>query len=264
MSLSIDISYQQSAHKISIATELPNQGISGIFGPSGVGKTTLLRFIAGLDNPMTGKISFNNQTWFKPAASVSPQQRKVGFVFQDSRLFPHLDVRSNLTLAQSQTKAPQLDQAALCEAFGIISLLDKRANKLSAGQQQRVAIVRSLLAQPSLLLLDEPLAALDRHSKQTIIQQLKEHSAKHQLPMIYVSHSANEIEQLCDNLLMLHHDGRIEFGESKQLLQHYLQQQASVVACDDKLQQITLTLTAEQYQHYRQRPHLFISDDKKE
>lgn len=264
MSLSIDIKYQQSSKQLSIACEFPTQGISGIFGPSGVGKTTLLRFIAGLETPQAGHISFNQQHWFSGKSNTSPQQRKVGFVFQDSRLFPHLDVRSNLKLAQKQVKNSKLNLMTLCEHFAITDLLNKRANKLSAGQQQRVAIVRSLLAEPCLLLLDEPLAALDRKNKQSIIKQLKKHSAEQLLPMIYVSHSASEVEQLCDNLLMLKQDDTVVFGRTNKLLQQYLQQQTIVIDSNDQLQQITLALQPEQYLHYRELSHVFISGDKKE
>jgi len=260
MSLSIDIQYQQSSNLLSMNCQFPAQGISGIFGPSGAGKTTLLRFIAGLDTPLSGTISFKQQTWFDTEQKVSPQQRRVGFVFQDSRLFPHLDVRSNLALAQRSVKKPKLKLEQLCEDFGVTELLKQRANKLSAGQQQRVAIVRSLLAQPQLLLLDEPLAGLDRQSKQLMINQLKAHSTKYSLPMIYVSHSANEIDQLCDYLVMLKHDGNVISGATSILLSPHFQQQATITGSDEQSHQITLSLTPTQFLLYREAPHVYIGN----
>jgi len=259
MSLSIDIQYQLTSTQLAINCQFPSQGISGIFGPSGVGKTTLLRLIAGLDQPQTGLITFNQTLWFDNKCCVTPKLRRVGFVFQDSRLFPHLNVQQNLRLAQQQVSKPVLDILAISDDFGISELLPQRANKLSAGQQQRVAIVRSLLAQPQLLLLDEPLAALDQHSKQSLITQLKAHSAKHQLPMIYVSHSASELDQLCHYLVMIKPDGKVEYGDSHILLQQYLQQQTTVISSDDQQHRITLSLTPQQYQRYKEQQHILIS-----
>jgi len=259
MSLTLDIKYRLLTRTLSIQCEFPSDGISGIFGPSGVGKTSLLRLVSGLDQPSSGNIRFKDQAWFSDSKTMSPRQRRVGFVFQDSRLFPHLNVERNLSLVQQQVVNPTHDLAQLCADFEISDLLPQRANKLSAGQQQRVAIVRSLLAQPQLLLLDEPLAALDESNKHTMLTQLKIHSEKYQLPMIYVSHNANEIAQFCDSLLLLNHDNSIEFGDSQLLLQQHLQQKTTVVTTDDQQHLITLSLTPQQYQRYRNKLHLFIS-----
>jgi len=260
MSLKLTIDYRLGRNNVAIKCQFPSQGISAIYGPSGIGKTSLLRLIAGLDRPVSGDIVFNKEVWFSAEKTISPQQRRVGFVFQDSRLFPHLDVRANLMLAYQQAQGPTFDIEQLCGDFGIADLLILRANKLSAGQQQRVAIVRSLLAQPQLLLLDEPMAALDDGNKQLLIRQLKIHSEKYTLPMIYVSHNASEIDQLCSQLLLLKHDGNVEMGHASTLLDQYLQHQVEVIAADDKRHQISLALTPEQYRQYKKQSHLLISN----
>jgi len=262
MSLQLAIDYRLGRNNVAIKCQFPNQGISAIYGPSGIGKTSLLRLIAGLDRPVSGDIVFNKEVWFSADKMISPQQRRVGFVFQDSRLFPHFDVHANLMLAYHQAQRSTLDIGQLCRAFNITDLLTLQANKLSAGQQQRVAIVRSLLAQPQLLLLDEPMAALDDGNKQLLIRQLKIHSEKYKLPMIYVSHNASEIDQLCDQLLLLKHDGNVEMGNASTLLTQYLQHQVEVIATDDKRHHISLALTPEQYLQYKNQSHLLLSIKK--
>ena len=264
MTLDIDITYQQPSFSLAVTCQFPNHGISGIFGPSGVGKTTLLRCIAGLEQPTSGSISFNRKHWLAGDSSMSTIRRNVGFVFQDSRLFPHLTVLENLTIVQRQIKHPKLSINKLSDQFGILALWPQRASELSAGQQQRVAIVRSLLAQPSLLLLDEPLAALDKKSKSIVMRQLKQHSIEHCLAMIYVSHSATEIAQLCDSLLLMTHEGTMEFGDATTLLHQYkhLGDRVEITNNNTQQHQITLTLSPSQYQHYKELGHIFISGDK--
>ena len=217
MSLIININCAKDTFNMAVNCEIPHHGISGIYGPSGIGKTTLLRCLAGLENPSSGEIIWNNEPWFNSKVNQATSQRRVGFVFQDSRLFPHLTVRKNLSLAQQTLKQHRFDLEQLAATYNISDLLSKQANALSVGQQQRVAIVRSLLAQPQLLLLDEPLAALDSHNKQHIISQLKQHSQNHDLPMLYISHSSEEISQLCDNLLILDHQ-KTYWGPGKAII----------------------------------------------
>ncbi|MGB1299384.1 MAG: ATP-binding cassette domain-containing protein, partial [Psychrobium sp.] len=179
MTLKLNIQQPLAHFDLNIDVKLNAHGIIGLFGQSGSGKTNLLRAIAGLNESSSGNIVFNNHQW----PLNSKHTCRVGMVFQDSRLFNHLTVAQNIEIVN------QLDSAvleSLINDFGIAPLLDKRCSLLSAGQQQRVAMVRSLTARPDLLLLDEPLSALDDNAKQQLMLALKNYSQQQQLVMIYV------------------------------------------------------------------------------
>ena len=247
MSLQVDICHINTHFSLKLKCQFPATGISGIFGHSGTGKTTLLRCIAGLEPAASGSINFHDQQWLtKSNGATLAEHRKVGMVFQDSRLFPHLSVEKNLLLAQQQVKNPSVSIAKLCDDFSITALLNKSANQLSAGQQQRVAIVRSLLAQPQLLLLDEPLSALDHQAKKQLMAALKEFSAQHSLPMLYVSHSPTELAYLCDQLLIIKEGVMVDFGNAKELLtaQGLLGHQGKIVNINHASNQVTIELSA--------------------
>ena len=248
MSLQININHQHPHFTLNLKCQFPATGISGVFGHSGSGKTTLLRCIAGLETQVSGQINFHGQQWLGTKRPVKAQQRKVGLVFQDSRLFPHLSVFQNLTLVQAQVSNPTLDIMQLCDDFGIMALLTKPAHSLSSGQQQRVAIIRSLVAQPQLLLLDEPLSALDMPAKEQLMGLIKDFSEQHHLPMINVSHSAREISQLCDQLLMLEHGEMIDFGPAQRLLKDhgYLGQHGLIREINHQTNTLTIELSDEE------------------
>lgn len=183
---------------------LPNHGITGIFGHSGSGKTTLLRGIAGLET-MQGELIVNNSVWQNETINLPTHKRPIGYVFQEASLFSHLSVRDNLNYAlkraDTQSTLIQLDDAV--SLLDIQSLLNQYPHSLSGGERQRVAIARALLINPQLLLMDEPLASLDIQKKLEILPYLETLHRELTLPIIYVSHSPDEISRLADHLLVL-------------------------------------------------------------
>lgn len=172
-------------------------GISALFGPSGSGKTTLLRIIAGLQ-AATGLVKFGDHHWLDGSKSVAPHLRDVSYVFQDARLFPHLDVRGNISFARP--KAPIDD---VVDALDLGALLPRRVHDLSGGERQRVALGRALIAAPKLLLLDEPLGALDRRRKLEILPYIDRLATEFKVPTLFVSHSIEEVSRLASHVTLL-------------------------------------------------------------
>ena len=195
--------------------EIPARGVLGIFGHSGSGKTTLLRCIAGLENDVSGQITLNQQHWLTAHRSRPTHRRNLGYVFQDSRLFPHKTVEKNLDYGVSR-KQPgagnnTVDPEHLLSLLAIGHLLQRKPHELSGGEKQRVAIARALLKSPDILLLDEPLASLDDSRKQEILPYLEKLHDELNIPMLYVSHSLPEVSRLCDYMLVLE-QGRVVFA----------------------------------------------------
>lgn len=183
------------------------QLVIGLFGASGTGKTTILHSIAGLIRPQSGWIKIQNQTWFDQAQNIhlSTQQRRVGLVFQDAQLFPHKNVKQNLLFGFKHI-APQQRQFEvdyIVELLKLRHLLERMPMKLSGGEKQRVALGRALLYSPQLLLLDEPLSALDTAHKAEIIPFFQRVKQEIKIPMLYVSHDHAEIEQLSKTIWYL-------------------------------------------------------------
>ncbi|QCO67168.1 ATP-binding cassette domain-containing protein [Luteimonas yindakuii] len=170
--------------------------VVALTGPSGAGKTSVLNAIAGLLRPRAGRIEIDGRVLFDHAAGVDlpPHRRRVGYVFQDARLFPHLDVRANLHYARRAEE--RFAFAPVVELLGIGALLDRRTANLSGGEAQRVAIGRALLSQPALLLFDEPLSALDPKRREELIPYLQRVRDEIRLPMLYVSHSLDDVRRL--------------------------------------------------------------------
>jgi len=197
---------------LDVELSLPARGITGILGPSGSGKTTLLRCMAGLERGADGRLEVGGETWEDTAASLSlpVHRRRVGYVFQEPRLFRHLDVRRNLDYALRRRDAgtDEVEEARIVDMLGIAHLLSRRVGDLSGGEAQRVAIARALLRAPRLVLMDEPLASLDRRRRDDVMPFLDRMHADLELPIIYVSHSIDEICRLCDHLVVLD-DGRV-------------------------------------------------------
>ncbi|RNF32391.1 molybdenum ABC transporter ATP-binding protein [Massilia aurea] len=192
--------------------DLPDHGVSALFGHSGSGKTTLLRILAGLERAPGAVIAVGDETWQDDARGVyvPTHRRGIGYVFQEASLFDHLDVRANLEfgLKRLPPSARRFDIGPVTELLGIGHLLDQRPATLSGGERQRAAIARTLLASPRLLLMDEPLAALDMKRKQEILPYLERLHDELALPVVYVSHSADEVARLADYLVVLE-QGRV-------------------------------------------------------
>lgn len=202
-----------------LEASLPARGISALFGPSGSGKTTVLDTIAGLRPDIRqAQVSFSGQCWQSADMRMPPWERPIAYVFQEPRLFPHLSVRGNLEYAQRRARGPAQPVAQIADALDIGALLDRQPQKLSAGQGQRVAIARALLSAPALLLLDEPLANLDRASAAHCLHCLLQVAEENTLPMLYVSHRIEEVATIADQLLLLR-DGQLEAsGATRNLL----------------------------------------------
>ncbi|MDE1167948.1 MAG: molybdenum ABC transporter ATP-binding protein [Pseudomonas sp.] len=198
---------------LDVDLQLPGRGVSALFGQSGSGKTTCLRCLAGLETAATGYIEVGGQVWQDSARGVfvPPHQRPIGYVFQEASLFAHLSVRRNLEfgwrrIPRTQRKV-QLQQA--CELLGIGHLLDRRPEHLSGGERQRAGIARALLTSPQLLLMDEPLAALDAQRKREILPYLERLHDELEIPVVYVSHAQDEVARLADHLVLLD-GGRVQ------------------------------------------------------
>jgi molybdate transport system ATP-binding protein len=188
-------------------------GIVALFGRSGAGKTTLINMLAGLLRPDQGRIAINGTVLFdsRSGLDLPPERRRLGYVFQESRLFPHLSVRGNLTYGLRRVPPAErhieLDQ--IVGLLGLSALLARRPRDLSGGEKQRVALGRALLANPRLLLLDEPLAALDQPRKEEILPFIERLRDELAIPIVYVSHAMPEIVRLADTMVLMS-DGRVE------------------------------------------------------
>ena len=183
---------------------LPGRGITALFGHSGSGKTTLLRCIAGLEKAPLGTLSVNGEVWQDKDIWLPTHKRSLGYVFQEASLFPHLTVLGNLRYGLKRIKNPQqagLDQAI--ELLGIAHLLERKPDRLSGGERSRVGIARALAVSPHLLLLDEPLVALDLKRKQEILPYLEKLHDELDIPVLYVSHAPDEVARLADHLVVL-------------------------------------------------------------
>jgi molybdate transport system ATP-binding protein len=194
-----------------VALELPGRGVTALFGHSGSGKTTILRAVAGLERHTNGYLEVNGDVWQDDARGiyVPTHRRALGYVFQEASLFTHLSVQGNLDFVRKRSKSqePALFDHVLA-LLGIEHLLARRTTALSGGERQRVAIARALLTQPKILLMDEPLAALDGKRKEEVLPYLERIHAELDIPMLYVSHAAEEVARLADHVVLLD-DGKV-------------------------------------------------------
>lgn len=184
---------------------LPSSGITMIYGPSGSGKTTLLRCLAGLEKPKSAFISIAGRVWQSNSLFVPAHSRSIGYVFQEASLFSHLTAQQNLDFSHKQNSKARGKKSIpeVVELMGIESALKSKPDQLSGGERQRVAIARALLLDPEVLLLDEPLASLDKARKQEILPYLEAMQNETKIPVIYVTHSDEEVTRLADYLVVL-------------------------------------------------------------
>lgn len=207
-SILLQLALQRANFHLAIDVNVPSRGVTVLFGPSGSGKTTVLRCVAGLERA-SGRIAIGDEIWQDDQRQifVPTWQRELGYVFQEASLFEHLDVRRNLEFGLNRLRIErQAARAALdevIELLGISGLLDRSTVNLSGGEKQRVAIARALVTKPKILLLDEPLASLDIARRKEILPWLERLHRELQIPVIYVTHSLDELARLADHVVML-------------------------------------------------------------
>lgn len=220
--LSIRYQLTRAAFSLDVDLELSMQGVTGVFGPSGAGKTTLLRCMAGLEKCDAGRLVVDGTAWEDSSASVkrASHQRQIGYVFQEARLFPHMNVSRNLEygLRRSAAGSSAFDLDYVVNLLALKNLLDRKPVTLSGGEVQRVAIGRALLCSPKMLLMDEPLAALDEAHKEEVLPFIERLHAELKMPIVYVSHNIDEICRLCDQLVVMDAGRVITQGDLQSVL----------------------------------------------
>lgn len=221
MSLTVDIRHRLGAFALDVAFEAP-AGITALFGRSGSGKTTVVNAVAGLLRPREGRIAVDGEAVFDAdrGLDLPASRRRLGYVFQDARLFPHLSVAQNLSygLRFAPRNAPGPSLADVAGLLGIGNLLDRRPGGLSGGERQRVAIGRALLSRPRMLLMDEPLAALDAARKAEILPYLERLRDRTGLRILYVSHAMAEVARLATTVVVLDAGRVVRSGPAEQVL----------------------------------------------
>jgi molybdate transport system ATP-binding protein len=205
MTLSVLLRHRFPTVQMDMRFEVPTPGVTVLFGPSGSGKSTIISAASGLLRPDECRIVIDDQTLADTAAGVwlPPERRRMGLVFQDARLFPHMSVATNLRFGLRRSAPGPVRFDEVVELLGVGTLLSRKPHTLSGGERQRVAIGRALLAQPHLLLMDEPLASLDSARKAEIMPYLSRLKTALRLPILYVTHSLDEVAQLADSLVLI-------------------------------------------------------------
>ncbi|MBH97089.1 MAG: molybdenum ABC transporter ATP-binding protein [Rhodospirillaceae bacterium] len=228
------------------------KGITAVFGPSGAGKTTFLRILAGLEKNASGSLSYADEVWQNTQKNIflPPHKRRIGFVFQDGRLFTHLTVEKNLYYSYKRAKKSlhkrnHIDFSKIVESLELRTLLSRFPDSLSGGEKQRVAIGRALLQNPQLLLMDEPLSALDRARKVEIIPYI-EHTTKHfQIPILYVTHNIEEVARLANEIILIS-SGRIKAtGTTENILERVDLRHLTDQLDEGAILQVTVDSTSE-------------------
>ena len=213
--------YAHSSFVLDVALEIP-PGITIVFGPSGAGKSTLLDCIAGLRKPDSGRIEIAGEVLLdvERRIDVPPAKRKIAYVFQSLALFPHMTVEQNVAYGLADLPAPQRTSRvkAMLEAFRVQQLAKRKAHEISGGEQQRVALARSLATSPRVLLLDEPLTALDEGLKKSIMEDLRRWNAAQNIPILYVTHSRAEVDALGGRVIVLDQGKIISTGTPHEVL----------------------------------------------
>lgn len=209
MSIQARFQHRYDGFMLDVNFALPGKGVTALFGPSGCGKTTLLRCMAGLTRAGLGELTVHGAVWQSHALFLPTHQRPLGYVFQEANLFVHLSVRANLLYGQARVPANQqrVGFDGVVNLLGLAHLLERMPHGLSGGERQRVAIARALLTSPRLLLMDEPMAALDVARKNDLLPYLERMHDELDIPVVYVSHAPDEVARLADTLVVMR-DGR--------------------------------------------------------
>jgi molybdate transport system ATP-binding protein len=205
----VRLALPRAGFTLDVDLQLPATGITGIFGPSGSGKTSVLRCVAGLERAGPGLVRIAGETWQDDSVFLAPWKRAIGYVFQEASLFEHLNVRGNVEYGRKRTQTGGASLDAAIELLGIAHLLHRRPASLSGGERQRVAIARAVASAPRLMLLDEPLAALDPARRNDILPWLLRLRSELKLPMLYVTHSIDEVARLADTVVLMD-QGRVK------------------------------------------------------
>ena len=220
--LNINVQAKRGRFSFDAALDISAEGITAIWGASGAGKTTLLRFIAGLDRPKTGHIRFDGDTWLDTSnrVALAPHLRRAGLMFQDSRLFPHLTVEKNLAYASQRRTKPETGPLwdEVVGALDLDDLMTRRPSTLSGGEQRRVALGRTLLTGPRLLMLDEPLTGLDAVRKRAILPYLERIQSTFEIPTLYVSHDLADVARLARQIVVMETGTIREVGSADTIL----------------------------------------------
>jgi len=202
--VSVRFSGEVADFSLNVSFTIPGRGVTALFGQSGCGKTTVLRCLAGLERIEKGYLTIGQDVWQDETTFLPPHKRAVGYVFQEANLFDHLSVRGNLEFGQKRLKGKQgISLNEVVDLLGLNRLLDRHPQNLSGGERQRVAIGRALLSAPDILLMDEPLSALDRFSKDEIIPYLEKLSDVLSIPVVFISHDTDEVERLADYMVLM-------------------------------------------------------------
>lgn len=211
--LEVSIRHELGQITLQVGFTAPS-GVTALFGASGAGKTSIANIVAGLVRPDGGHVRLNGRTLSDDAVWVPPHRRRIGFVFQDARLFPHLSVRRNLLYGARNDRL----LAETADLLDIAPLLDRRPSRLSGGERQRVAIGRALMAEPELLIMDEPLSALDGSRRDEVIPHLQRLAKEARIPILYISHSVAEVIRLADRVALLEQGRLIRLGAPAEVL----------------------------------------------
>ena len=208
--LETDVVLDRREFRLEASLDIPLSGVTAVFGPSGCGKTTLLRAIAGLERETRGRIAFDGTTWQDDRTFVPTRDRRAGLVFQDARLFSHLTVKGNILYGHRRTPAGErlFRPETVIRLMDLEPLLGRRVSSLSGGERQRVSFARAVLANPRLLLMDEPLASLDQDRKEDILPFIERLAGELAIPTVYVSHEIDEVVRLASDLVLMS-SGRI-------------------------------------------------------
>jgi molybdate transport system ATP-binding protein len=203
--LSVRLQKRRGTFALDVAFDAPTPGVVALFGRSGCGKSTATDLIAGLLRPDAGRIEVDGELLFESGkVDVPAEKRRIGYVFQEPRLFPHRSVHGNLTYGLARSRGPaSIAQGEIIDLLGLRDLLGRRPHQLSGGERQRVAIGRALLSQPRLLLLDEPLASLDRARRQEVLPYLERLRDRFRIPIVYVSHQFDEVLRLATYMVLV-------------------------------------------------------------